>query len=164
MSHRLLRRLPLGLAAGVLATALMIAGGHGPALAAGADGQAAILARQAGFKKMGGAMKALNAQIKSGTPDKAAMAAAAATILDTARGQGALFPPNSGASAGIKTDALPAIWANKAKFDGSMTALVGEAGKLVATVHAGNDAAIAAQTKAVGDTCKSCHQQFRQDT
>ena len=164
MDHRLLRRLPLGFAAGVLATALLIAGGHGPALAAGPDGQAAILARQAGFKKMGGAMKALNAQIKSGAADKAAMAAAAATILETARGQGSLFPPDSGASAGIKTDALPAIWADKAKFDGDMTAMVGEAGKLVATVHGGSADAIAAQTKALGDTCKSCHQQFRQDS
>lgn len=164
MTHSLLRRLPLGLAAGVLAAALTIAGGHGPALAAGPDGQAAILARQAGYKKMGAAMKALNAQIKSGAPDKAVMAASAATILETARGQGALFPPNSGAAAGIKTDALPAIWADKAKFDADMTAMVGEAGKLVATVHAGNDAAIAAQTKALGDTCKTCHQQFRQDS
>ncbi len=132
--------------------------------AAAPDAKSAILARQEGFKKMGAAMKALKAQLASDAPAKPVMAAAAATILNTARTQGPLFPPGSGATAGIKTDALPAIWTDKAKFDSDLAALVNEAGKLVTTVNGGNKDAIAAQTKAVGGTCAACHRQFRQDT
>jgi cytochrome c556 len=132
--------------------------------AAAPDAKSAILARQEGFKKMGAAMKALKAQASSDAPAKPVMAAAAAAILETARMQGPLFPPGSGASPGIKTDALPAIWTDKAKFDSNMATLVSEAGKLVATVNGGNKDAIAAQTKAVGGTCAACHRQFRQDT
>lgn len=128
------------------------------------DPKAAIVARQEGFKKMGAAMKALKAQLASDTPDKAVMATAAATIRDTAPLQAPLFPSGSGAEAGLKTDALPAIWTDKAKFDSDMVALATEAGKLVATVKDGDKDAIAAQTKAVGGTCGSCHHQFRQDT
>jgi cytochrome c556 len=151
--HRLLALAALSF---VMATAI--------ANAAAPDAKSAILTRQEGFKKMGAAMKALKAQESSDTPSKPAMAAAAATILDTARGQAQLFPAGSDASAGIKTDALPAIWTDKAKFNSDMAALVSEAGKLTAAVNGGNKDAIIAQTKAVGGTCAACHKQFRQDT
>jgi cytochrome c556 len=159
------RRIALGLAALTLAVTFAAGSGAGRASAAAPDAQSAILARQAGFKKMGTAMKALGGQLKSGAPDKAVMAAAAATILATARTQGALFPAGSGPTAGVKTDALPAIWTDKATFDGDMAALVTESGKLVATINSGASTdAILAQTKAVGGTCGACHRAFRQDT
>ena len=82
--------------------------------------QDAIAARKAGFKKMGAAMKTLNQQIKSGTIDKASAVAAAQTINATAKQQGALFPAGSGRGAGVKTDALPAIWSDRATFDNRM--------------------------------------------
>lgn len=128
------------------------------------DPKSAILARQEGYKKMAAAMKVLKTQLTSDAPDKAAVAAAAATIRDTARGQGALFPPGSGAEAGIKTEALPAIWADKAKFDSAMATMVEEAGKLVTTVNGGDKDAMIAQAKALGGSCAACHKQFRQDT
>ena len=62
--------------------------------------KAAIAARQAGYKKMGAAMKALNDQLKSGAPVKATMVAAAQTIAATAREQSRLFPAGSGADGG----------------------------------------------------------------
>lgn len=143
-----------------LSTLMLTAMAH----AGAPDPKSAIVARQEGYKKMGAAMKALKTQLASDAPDKLAMATAAATIHDTARGQGALFPPGSGAEAGVKTDALPAIWADKAKFDGAMAAMVEASGKLVTTVQDGDKDAIAAQTKALGGTCAACHKQFRQDT
>lgn len=71
--------------------------------------QAAIAARQAGFKKMGAAMKALSDQLKTDAPAKDAMMAAARTIAVAAREQARLFPAGSGPSSGAKTQALPAI-------------------------------------------------------
>lgn len=126
--------------------------------------QAIIQARQAGFKKMGGAMKALGEQVKADAPARPVMLAAAQTIAAAAREQGRMFPPGTGASAGVKTDALPAIWSDKANFDAQMARLVVESGKL-ATVAAGGDLdAIRLQAKATGAVCGGCHRQFRADT
>jgi len=123
---------------------------------------ATIAARQANFKKMGGAMKALKDELAGGG-DKAKMLAAARTIAAMARAQGPLFPAGSGASAGVKTDALPAIWSQRAAFDGSARKLVADADKLVAVAASGDKGVIGAQFKVVGGTCSGCHRQFRAD-
>lgn len=126
--------------------------------------QAAITARQAGYKKMGAAMKALNEQLKSDAPARDVMLTSARTIAMTAREQPRLFPAGSGPAAGVKTDALPNIWTDRATFDGAMNRLLAESGKLL-TVAGGSDvAAIRAQAKATGAACSGCHRQFRADT
>jgi cytochrome c556 len=134
-----------------------------PVVAAAPAPQDVVNARVAGFKKMGGAMKAIGDQLKSGALDKAKTVAAAQIIAATAKGQGKLFPAGTGPAAGIKTDALPAIWTGRAAFDADMAKLVGESGKLVTVAGTGDAAAIGAQMKAVGGTCSACHRQFRAD-
>ncbi len=126
--------------------------------------QAAIATRQAGFKKMGAAMKVLGDQLKSDAPAKAAMLPAAQTILATAREQGKLFPAGSGPASGLKTDALPGIWTDRATFDAKMAELVVESGKLVSVTKGGEATAIRAQFKATGATCGGCHRQFRSES
>lgn len=135
-----------------------------PVMAAAPAPQDIVNARVAGFKKMGGAMKAIGEQLKSGAPVKATMVAAAQTIAATAKGQGKLFPVGTGPAAGIKTDALPGIWTDRATFDADMAKLVAETGKLVTVAGTGDATATAAQMKAVGATCGACHRQFRADT
>lgn len=132
-------------------------------VAAAPTPQAAIAARQAGYKKMGAAMKALNDQLKSDAPAKAVMLDAARTIAATAPEQPKLFPAGSGASAGVKTDALPSIWTDRATFDAKMSQLLTESAKLVTVVNGGDVAAIRVQAKATGATCAGCHRQFRAD-
>jgi cytochrome c556 len=131
--------------------------------AAAPSPQAAIAQRQAGYKNMGAAMKALNEQLKSDAPSKDEMVRATRTIGLTAREQVRLFPVGSGASAGVKTDALPNIWTDRATFDANMAKLVGESGRLFNTANTGNVGAIRTQAAVVGATCKSCHRQFRAD-
>lgn len=126
--------------------------------------QAVIAARQAGFKKMGAAMKALNDQLKSDAPEKATMVGAAQTILAVAHEQGTLFPAGSDIAAGVKTDALPSIWSDRGTFDEQMSKLVGEADKLVAATSGGDITAIRAQARATGAVCGGCHRQFRSDS
>ncbi|EJL32846.1 cytochrome c [Novosphingobium sp. AP12] len=123
----------------------------------------AVTTRQANFKKMGGAMKVLKDQISSGAISKAEAVAAAKTLAATGRAQAKLFPNGSGASAGVKTDALPAIWTNRTVFDGQMKAYIAQADKMVVAANTGNVDAVTAQFKAVGGTCGSCHKQFRAD-
>lgn len=155
IAHRLKKPLHIVLIAG-LALTMTAAATPSP--------QATIAARQAGFKKMGGAMKALSDQLKADAPAKDAMIAAARTIAVTAREQPRLFPGGSGPSSGAKTQALPAIWTDQATFDAQMARLIGESGKLVTIANTGDAAAIRAQMKATGATCSACHRQFRADS
>jgi len=144
--------------------ALLVTGTLAAAPAAAPSPQAAIAARQAGYKKMGAAMKAINDQLKTDAPAKAVMSPAAQTLAATAREQPKLFPAGSGPTAGVKTDALPNIWTDRKTFDAQMAKLIAESGKLVAVMNSGNIDAIRAQAKATGGTCAACHRQFRQDT
>lgn len=144
----------LGLSATVLALTTTLAIAASPAATA-------VTTRQANFKKMGGAMKVLKDQLSAGTIDKAKALAAAKTLAATGRMQPKLFPNGSGASAGVKTAALPEIWTQRATFDGKWKTYIAQADKLVAVAATGNADAIGAQFKAVGAACGSCHKQFR---
>ncbi|AXB77336.1 cytochrome c [Novosphingobium sp. P6W] len=146
----------LGMSAAFLAVTSTLAVAASPAATT-------IATRHANFKKMGGAMKVLKDQVSSGTIDKPAAVAAAKTLAATGRAQVGLFPNGSGASSGVKTDALPAIWTNRAVFDGQMKAFIAQADKMVVAANTGNAAAVGAQFKAVGGTCAACHKQFRAD-
>ncbi|HUD27670.1 MAG TPA: cytochrome c [Novosphingobium sp.] len=146
----------LGMSAALVAVTGTIAVAASPATTA-------VTTRQANFKKMGGAMKVLKDQISSGTISKPQAVAAAKTLAATGRAQAALFPNGSGASSGVKTDALPAVWSNRAAFDGQMKAFIAQADKMVVAANSGNLDAVTAQFKAVGGTCASCHKQFRAD-
>lgn len=154
------RKITLNPAAMLAAASLAIAGV--PATAA--TPQDIITARQVGFKKMGAAMKALNEQLKGDAPAKPVMIASAQTIATTAREQPKLFPAGSGPAAGVKTDALPGIWTDRATFDAQMGKLIAESGKLAAVANGGDVAAIRAQAKATGAACAACHRQFRADS
>lgn len=147
------------LAAGIAVT---VVAGATLASAAPPSAAATIGARQANFKKMGAAMKAVKDEVAGGG-DKAKMVAAARTLAAMARAQGPLFPAGTGPGAGVKTDALPAIWAQRAAFDASARKLVADADRLVAAAASGNTAAVGAQFKVVGATCSACHRQFRAD-
>lgn len=127
---------------------------------AASPASATISTRQANFKKMGGAMKVLKDEL-AGSADKAKMLAAAKVLAAQSRQQVKLFPAGSGPSSGVKTDALAAIWTDRATFDAAGKKLIVEADKLVAAAATGNAAAIGPQFKAVGATCGSCHRQFR---
>ena len=132
--------------------------------AAASAPKAAIAARQAGYKKMGAAMKALNDQLKTGAPVKAKMVSAVQALAAAAREQPRLFPAGSGPTAGVPTDALPNIWTDRATFDGKMAKLIAESGKLISVVNGGNLDAIRTQAKTTGATCAACHRQFRADS
>lgn len=135
-----------------------------PAMAAAPAPVDIVNARVAGFKKMSGAVKAIGEQLRSGAPDKTIISAAAKTIAATAAGQGRLFPATTAPSAAVKTDALPAVWTDRATFDAHMAKLVAESSKLVAIAGKGDTTMIGAQIKAVSASCAACHRLFRADS
>ena len=71
------------------------------------------------------------------------------------------FPP--GSDKGADTEALPAIWTNRADFDAKMADFQREAAAL-AQVAAGGDAdATKAQFGKTAGTCKACHDKYKAD-
>ena len=124
---------------------------------------AVIETRQAGFKKMGAAMKAIVEQLKSATPDQSKMAAATQVISSFSTEPLHWFPAGTGTEAGVDTDALPNIWTDRAKFDSLATRLVAESKTLTTTMSGTDLTAIKTQVKALSEVCSTCHKSFRSD-
>jgi cytochrome c556 len=61
-----------------------------------------------------------------------------------------------------KSQALPEIWKDPAKFKAAAELLQNEASKLVAAAKGGNEATIKAAIGDVGKSCGGCHNTFRQ--
>ncbi len=120
-----------------------------------------ITARQANFKQMGKGMKAIGEEIKSPAPSLAAINAGAAAIDQAAGKVAGYFPPGSGPQAGVKTQALPAIWEKNDEFKADTAKLVKAAAAMQAAVGGGNIDQVKAQFASLGATCKECHENFR---
>ncbi|MEZ5564720.1 MAG: cytochrome c [Gammaproteobacteria bacterium] len=69
-----------------------------------------------------------------------------------------VFPADSG---GADTRALPLIWEDRTQFDEIMVKLTKSTGQLRDAVAANDKAASMAAFKAVGESCKACHDRYR---
>ena len=122
-----------------------------------------IETRQAQLKKMGKAFKAISDQLKSGSPDVAAIQEAAASVPVESAGMEDWFPEGTGPDSGVKTDALPAIWENRADFEQKLADFRAASDELAAIAPGGDVAAIGAAFQKTGGACKSCHDKYRED-
>jgi cytochrome c556 len=134
----------------------------GAATAAGLSGAEAVKDRQTHFKEMGKAMKTIVDQLKSGAPDSAVIKVQTAVIDDHAKALPNWFPASSGPSTGVKMQALPIIWTDKADFAAKAHNLQLAAAKMNAVAQSGDMAAFMPTVKATGEACKSCHEKFRE--
>lgn len=117
--------------------------------------------RHESFETIGKAYKVINDQLKASSPDKARIQEAAATINEMAPKVASWFPAGSGPDVAPKTEALPAIWEKPAEFSAAAQKFVDQAGSFQRTVQATDGPALAAAAKALGGSCKGCHDQFR---
>lgn len=148
---------------GVRIAALLLAG----VAAVGATASAAptpaeiIKSRQENLKAMGGAMKAIVDQVKTGKPDPAVTGPAGDKIAALSKELATWFPAGTGPEAGVKTAAKPEIWSKPEDFKAAAAALPPEADKLAAVTKTADAAAIGAQLQATGKACGGCHKPFR---
>ena len=112
--------------------------------------------RQAAMKNNSADVKAIKAAVES--KDYATIETKAKDIMGTAEKIPSLFP--KGSTKG-KTKAKSEIWENNDDFVKHAKTLGKSAGELAAAAKAKNDAEIGVKVKAVGETCSSCHKQFR---
>jgi cytochrome c556 len=143
----------------VFAAALLAAAFATPALAQFAKPEDAIKYRQAAFQLLGNHFGHLGGMATGRTPFDAAGAAADAEVLAVvaklpARG----FVPGSDTG---NTKAKPEIWKEQAKFKEMNDKMVAEVGKLAVAAKGGNLDQIKAAFGPAAQSCKACHDQFR---
>ncbi|MDX2308212.1 MAG: cytochrome c [Hyphomicrobium sp.] len=138
-----------------VAAALLVLG-TGVAFAQNAD---AIKQRKANFKAIADAVKPTGEMLKGEADfDLAAVKAAIAAIKDKAPQQPKLFPDDS--KEGEKTEALPAIWENKADFEERFGKIAKDAEAADASI---TDAATFEEVwPTVVGQCGECHKKYRQ--
>jgi cytochrome c556 len=113
--------------------------------------------RQALMKEVGKSMKDAAGYATGKTPWDAANAKAVmAVVSKNARSLKGLYPP--GSDKDPKSEALPAIWANKADFEKKL-AEMGSAAE--AAGKASDQAAFQTAFREVGKTCAACHNTYR---
>lgn len=145
------------LAALIAGSALLL-----PAQAAPPGIAAAVKARKANYKEIGGAFKTISDEVKTGSPDLATIRPLARDIATRAQGQLKWFPKGSGPESGEKTRAKSTVWTDMAGFNRAHASFVTAANGLNTAIASGNAAQIAQAQKALGTTCKTCHDRYRE--
>lgn len=138
-----------------------VAGGLGAGAVMAASPQQTIQARQANFKVIGKSFKGMLDEGRKPAPDINVYRVNADALAKAATKITGHFPKGTGPEAGVKTSALPAIWAKPGDFKAAAAKLVAASAKLNTAAKSGNLDATKAALMAVGPTCKGCHDQFK---
>ncbi|MBM4263451.1 MAG: cytochrome c [Deltaproteobacteria bacterium] len=112
--------------------------------------------RQQAMKDLSAANKAIKAAVEE--KNYATVEAKAKDVMGTADKIVSLFP--AGSTTG-KTKAKPEIWEKSDDFGKAAKNLSKAAGELISAAKAGDESAVSAKLKALGDTCGACHKPFR---
>lgn len=153
----MMKRLKLGGAAIVALSAVA-------AVAATPAQQSAVNARKANYKEIGGIFKSINDEIKSGSPDMNTVRPLARNLALRASRSPQHFVAGSGPSSGLPTRAKELIWKERASFDRLQQQMISSAKTLNAAAAAGDVSRMAAARDALGATCKSCHDRYREQS
>jgi cytochrome c556 len=124
-----------------------------------------VLAQEDFIEKRQKAMKGNSADVKAikgavESKDYATIETKAKDIMGTADKIPSLFPKGSNLG---KTKAKPEIWEKSDEFAKNAKNLSKAAGELASAAKSQDDAAVGTKFKALGETCNSCHKEFRAD-
>lgn len=128
------------------------------ASAARADGPDPIETRQAGQDLVSADYAGIRAVVAA-NGDVKTLVNPAKAIARWMRQFPTQFP--KGSDQGHNTRALPAIWTDNAGFVSTANELASAADKLAELAKAGDADGVAAQVKAVGQVCDTCHRSYR---
>ena len=134
-----------------------------PVIVEAASPEATLMkSRQDKLRDMGGALKAIDDELKKGSPDWDNVILPNA---DTLQSRSAFllnwFPKGSGPESGVKTYALPAIWQKGDDFARLGKAMQAEAAKLKQVAATKNAGALKEEAFTLGKACKACHDNYR---
>ncbi len=121
-----------------------------------------IKSRQDKLRDMGGALKAIDDELKKGNPDWDNIIL---PNVDTLQGRSGFllnwFPKGSGPESGVKTYALPAIWQKADDFTKLGKAMQAEVAKFKQVATTRNAGALKEESFTLGKACKACHDNNR---
>ena len=144
----------------LIAAAATLAALAAPASAQFAKPEDAIKYRQSAMFIMGQHVGRLGAMANGKVPFDAQLAADnAETVANMSKLPWAGFVP--GTDSGGNTKAKPEIWTESAKFKETNEKLMAETAKLAAAAKTGNLDSLKTAFGSTADTCKSCHDAFR---
>jgi cytochrome c556 len=143
-----------------VAAALAVVIASGTALALDVPG--AIKERQDVYKEIGKSMKGIGEELKSSSPTVAEIKKFAATIDTDAAKVPSLFPAGTGPEAGVKTGAKADIWQKPDEFKKDAADFAAAAHALNVAAQSGDVAAVKEAAGKTAETCKACHQTFRE--
>ncbi len=114
--------------------------------------------RQNLMKQMGAQTRPIGSMLRGQEPfDLAKVQAGLKVFADNADKAATLFPEST--KDAPKTESLPSIWENKAKFDGIMTKFSQDAKTAMASIK--DEATFKAEMPKVMQNCGACHNDFR---
>lgn len=129
-----------------------------PLLAAPAD---VVRTRIAGLRELGAAFKNANDALRGGEPQTIVIQQSAREIVNASRAQYQWFPAGTGPNPAWKTAAKPEIWAQAAAFRTAQDNFARAAGAFQRAAMSGNADAMRSSARALGATCKACHDRFK---
>jgi cytochrome c556 len=143
-----------------IALALTLGAGYSLTTFAQAKPETLVKQRQAAMTLQGKYWGPLSLMAQGKAPYDAAVVARNAGYLDVlAKLAWDGFNPNT---KDVKSQALPAVYTDTAKFKEAQDRFQSEVSKLVAVSKGGDEAAVKAQLAATGKTCGGCHESFRE--
>lgn len=114
--------------------------------------------RQSLMKEMGSQTRPIGSMLRGQEPfDLAKVQAGLKVFAENPKKAASLFPESS--KNAEKTEALPAIWENKSKFDSIMAKLSQDAQTAMANIK--DEASFKAEMPKVMQNCGGCHNDFR---
>ena len=124
-----------------------------------ADGDAEYDYRHGVMEAIGGHMTAMVTILRKGVhQDELALHASGIAALAGISSD--IFPAGSDVE---KSEALPAIWENRADFDAAMTKFVKTAKLMEQAASIGDMRQIGSAIQSLGGACKGCHDDFREE-
>lgn len=117
--------------------------------------------RQNLMKQMGAQTRPIGAMLRGQEPfDLAKAQASLAVFADSAQKAAPLFPETS--KNAPRTEALPAVWENRAKFEAALTKFQQDIQAARAAIK--DEATFKAEMPKVLQNCGACHNDFRKKT
>jgi cytochrome c556 len=124
-----------------------------------ADGEGEFKYRQGVMRTVGGHMSSLSGILR-GQVHLENLGVHAQGMADLAKIVPSVFPEGSGVA---KSEALPEIWENPDDFKAAIDKFVEAANGMSAAANDGDRAAIGPAMNALGQACKGCHDNFREE-
>jgi len=127
------------------------------------DASSIVESRQQKLKELGKAMKTINQQLKSDSPELSLIQQQAKLLANHAAELPQWFPLGTGQDAGLDTDALNTIWSQPDDFTARAKDFKQASIALSQKADKAELATLMQNLKEVKDSCSGCHKTFRAD-